>query len=102
MSVRAIADRWVDIRDIRQCQVPFTVPPQVAGGFRRPLPERWPLELRQLLTECMAQDARDRPSAEEVRPCLLRKRAIILAARRHRPGPTALLIDNQYLHAQRA
>ena len=41
--------------------------PQVAGGYRRPLPNRWPRELAQLLTECMAQDAWARPGAEEVR-----------------------------------
>ncbi len=41
---------------------------QVAEGYRRPLPEHWPPQLAELVTECMAQDPRDRPSAAQVMP----------------------------------
>lgn len=30
------------------------------------MPEAWPADLRQLLTECMAQNSQDRPSAAQV------------------------------------
>ena len=39
---------------------------QVAEGYRRPLPEHWPPALAELVTECMAQDPGDRPSAAQV------------------------------------
>ena len=41
---------------------------QVAEGFRRPLPAQWPPALAELVTECMAQEPNDRPSAAQV-PC---------------------------------
>ena len=40
---------------------------QVAEGYRRPLPEHWPQQLAELVTECMAQEPRDRPTAAQVR-----------------------------------
>jgi len=41
---------------------------QVAEGYRRPLPESWPPELKVIVTACMAQQPRDRPSADQVQP----------------------------------
>jgi len=38
---------------------------QVAEGYRRPLPESWPPELKGIVTACMAQQPRDRPSADQ-------------------------------------
>jgi hypothetical protein len=38
----------------------------VAGGYRRPLPEYWPEELRSLISECWAQDPTARPSMDDV------------------------------------
>lgn len=39
---------------------------QVAGGYRRPLPDFIPEPLRQLISECWAQDAKDRPAITDV------------------------------------
>uniref|UniRef100_A0A7S3VR62 Protein kinase domain-containing protein n=1 Tax=Dunaliella tertiolecta TaxID=3047 RepID=A0A7S3VR62_DUNTE len=39
---------------------------QISNGYRPPIGERWPPEFRKLLTDCMAQDAKDRPAMSEV------------------------------------
>ena len=39
---------------------------QVAGGYRRPLPSFIPEPLRELITECWAQNPKDRPPITEV------------------------------------
>ena len=39
---------------------------QVAGGYRHPLPRDWPEELRQLISQCWAQDPEQRPLAADV------------------------------------
>lgn len=39
---------------------------QVAGGYRRPLPNFLPEQLRELISECWAQDMRQRPSMAQV------------------------------------
>ena len=39
---------------------------QVAGGYRRPLPNYIPEPLRELITECWAQNPKDRPPITEV------------------------------------
>ena len=39
----------------------------MAEGYRRPLPESWPPELKVIVTACMAQNPQDRPSADQVR-----------------------------------
>ena len=39
---------------------------QVAGGYRRPLPNFIPEPLRELITECWAQSPKDRPPITEV------------------------------------
>ncbi|KAF5827937.1 kinase-like domain-containing protein [Dunaliella salina] len=39
---------------------------KVSNGYRPPIGERWPPEFRKLLTDCMAQDAKDRPAMSEV------------------------------------
>jgi hypothetical protein len=39
---------------------------QVAGGYRRPLPDFLPEQLHELISECWAQDMRQRPSMAQV------------------------------------
>ncbi|KAK9918987.1 hypothetical protein WJX75_008520 [Coccomyxa subellipsoidea] len=39
---------------------------KVAGGYRRPLPDFLPEQLRELISECWAQDMRQRPSMAQV------------------------------------
>lgn len=39
---------------------------QVAGGYRRPLPKFIPEPLQALITECWAQNPKDRPPITEV------------------------------------
>ncbi len=39
---------------------------QVAGGYRRPLPEYLPEALRQIITECWAQNSGQRPNISDV------------------------------------
>ena len=39
---------------------------QVAGGYRRPLPDFVPEALRELITECWAQNPKERPPITEV------------------------------------
>lgn len=37
-------------------------PPQVVGGYRRPMPAWWPQQLRDLISDCWAADPARRPS----------------------------------------
>jgi len=45
----------------------FQYAERVAGGFRQPLPEVWPPEIRSLIADCWASNPLSRPSAAKVR-----------------------------------
>ena len=40
--------------------------PQVSEGYRRPLPEDWPEDIRRLVADCWAAKAMDRPPMRQV------------------------------------
>jgi hypothetical protein len=43
---------------------------QVAGGYRRPLPQYVPQQVRELISKCWAQEAHARPDIAAVLNCL--------------------------------
>ena len=49
-----------------RAEVLVTLVAQVAGGYRRPLPEYLPEALRQIITECWAQNSGQRPNISDV------------------------------------
>ena len=49
-----------------RAEMHVTIVAQVAGGYRRPLPEYLPEAMRQIISECWAQESRQRPNISEV------------------------------------
>lgn len=39
---------------------------QVAGGFRQPLPHRWPRDLCDIISDCWREQASERPPMKDI------------------------------------